>query len=109
MAKNLKVLSVTIPNAGTTSVTTAVDTPRIPLALEMPAVFTGTTLTFKACSSASGTAIPLYLEGSAYSVTVANSRYIALDRRAFEGVKFLQIVSGSTEGADRVINVMQGE
>lgn len=109
MAKNLKTATATIASSGTTSDTVTLENSRIPLALEMPATFTGTTLTFKSASSSGGTSLPLYYEGTQYSVTVSTSRHVALDRRAFEGVKYLQIVSGSTEGGARSITVITGE
>lgn len=108
MAKNLKVGSVTIPS-GTDSSGLTLENSRIPLALEMPATFTGTSLTFKSASSSGGTYFPLYYEGTLYSVNVGTSRHIALDRRAFEGVRYLQIISGSSEGSARVITVITGE
>ena len=109
MAKNLKVSTVTIASSGTTSDTLTLENSRVPLALETPAALTGTTFTFKSASSSGGTPAPLYYEGTAYSVTVGTSRHIALDRRAFEGVKYLQVVSGSSEGGARVITVITGE
>ena len=110
MAKNLKVTSVTIPMGGTESNTLTLENSRIPLALGMPATFTGTAVTFKAASSDGGTALPVYYEGTLYSVTVSTSRHVALDRRAMEGVKYLQVVSGSTESSGaRVITVITGE
>lgn len=109
MAKNQKVVTATIPNAGTTSATITMEGGRIPVALELPSALTGTTLTFKACTASDGTPVALYYESTAYSVTVGISRYVALNRAAFEGVKYLQIVSGSSEGAERIIKVMTGE
>ena len=109
MAKNQKVVVATIPNAGTTSDTITMEPGRIPVALELPAALTGTTLTFKAATAAAGTPVALYYESTQYSVTVAPSRYVSLNRAACEGVKYLQIVSGSAESAARTINVMIGE
>lgn len=109
MVKNQYVVVATIPNAGTDSATITMEPGRIPVALELPAAFTGTTITFKAATASSGTPIALYYESTLYSVTVAPSRYVSLNRAAFEGVKYLQIVSGSAETASRTINVMTGE
>jgi len=110
LAKNLKVMTATIAAGGTTTATVTCEGGRIPLALELPSVLTGTTLTFKAASASEVTPTSLYDEGSAYSVTVSTSRFVSLKRSVFEGVRFFQIVSGSTEsGADRVIKVITGE
>lgn len=109
MAKNSKAIAIVIPTSGTESAVLTLDLGRIPVALEMPSAFTGTTLTFKASSSESGIAVPLYFESTLYSVTVGPSRYVSLNRAAFEGVKFLTIVSGTVEPAARTINVVIGE
>lgn len=110
MAKNLKVASVTIPMGGTESNVLTLENSRIPLAIGTPSTFTGTSVTFKASSSEGGTALPVYYEGTLYSVTVGTSRHVALDRRAFEGVRYFQVVSGSTESSGaRVVTVITGE
>lgn len=109
MAKNLRLTdTVVIANGGTVSATLTLEGSRIPLGILTPAALTGTTFTFKA-SNDNATFYPIYLESTAYSVTVATSRHIALDRRAMEGVKYFQIVSGSAEGAARTIGVISGE
>ena len=109
MAKNLQFsTTATIASSGTTSDTQTMDSNRIPLAIVIPSAFTGTAVTFKA-SADNATFQPLYYEGTQYSVNVGTSRFIALDRRAFESVKYVQIVSGSTETASRSITVISGE
>jgi hypothetical protein len=109
LAKNLRLTdTVVIANGGTVSATLTLDGSRIPLALVTPAVLTGTTFTFKA-SNDNATFYPVYLESSSYSVTVSTSRHVALDRRAMEGVKYFQVVSGAAEGAARTIGVISGE
>lgn len=112
MAKNIKATIATIANGGTTTPTITLDPNKIPLALEMPSAFTGTTITFLATSSSGGTPVPLYFESTLYSVTVAASRHVALNRVAFEGVKYLQLVSnagGGGETAARDIVLISGE
>jgi hypothetical protein len=110
MAKNLKVDTVTIASAGTTSTAIQLASNRVPLAIVTPAAMTGTSLTF--LSSDDGTTYsPVYYEGTLYSVAMgtAASRHIALDRRAFESVKTVQIVSSSAEGALRTLKIISGE
>lgn len=111
MAKNTKATTVTIPNAGTSTANIPMDLSKIPLAIEMPAAFTGTAITFKGTSTPGGTPVPIYYESTLYSVTVAPSRFVSLNRAAFEGVKYLQIVSnaGGGETAQRDFQLVTGE
>lgn len=71
----------------------------------LPATFTGTTLTFEACDTEAGTFVPVKTGtgGSALSYTVAQATYAAIDPKDFQGINFLKIKSGSTEGADRTL------
>ena len=110
MAKNVQLTNtVTIANGGTVSTTLSlIGSPRQPLAIITPAALTGTTFTFQA-SADDVTYAPLYFEGTAVSIAVSTSRFISLDRNEFEGVKYLRIVSGSTEAAARTIGVVVGE
>jgi len=109
LAKNLSLTdTVVIAISGTTSTTLTLQGSRVPLALVLPAALTGTTITFKA-SNDNATFYPIYYESTSYSVTVSTSRHVALDRRAFEGVRYLQLVSGSAESAARTIGVISGE
>jgi hypothetical protein len=109
LAKNLRLTdTVTIASSGTVSTSLTLENSRIPVALTTPAALTGTAFTFNA--SADGTTFrPLYYESTQYTVTVSTSRHVGLNRLAFEGVKYLQIVSGSTETASRTIGVISGE
>jgi hypothetical protein len=65
-------------------------------------------MTFQACDSAGGTFVPVYAAGggAVYSVTVGTSRYVPLDRDVFAGVRFVKLVSGSTELGLRVIRLL---
>lgn len=77
------------------------------VALQMPASFTGTAVTFKGCLTADGTFLPVYDDtGTLYSVTVSNSSHIYVDERILWGAPFLKVVSGSTEGAERTITLI---
>ena len=109
MAKNLRLTdTVTIASSGTVSTSLTLENSRVPVAITTPAALTGTAFTFNA--SADGTTFrPLYYESTQYTVTVSTSRHVGLNRLAFEGVKHIQIVSGSTETAARTIGVISGE
>jgi hypothetical protein len=110
MAKNLLSASVVIASGGTVSESLALPANRIPLAIVTPSAMTGTALTFNV-SFDGATFVPLLYESTVYSVTISTSasRHHALNRSAFDGVRFLQVVSGSVEGALRTIRVISGE
>ena len=75
--------------------------------LIMPSVLTSTAINFSASETASGTFTDIYdTSGNKLSVTVAASRYILIDPSDFTGVRFLKIVMGSSEGADRTITAV---
>ena len=73
--------------------------------IQLPATFTGTTLTFEVATAIDGTYQPLYksADGSAVSFTVAQGRFYAVDPALFKGIQFLKVKSGSVEGAERTI------
>ena len=71
-----------------------------------PAALTGTTLTFESSLTLAGTYVPVYdSTNTQVSITVATSRYYAVDPKNFQGIRFLKIKSGSAEGAARVITL----
>jgi hypothetical protein len=112
MAKNLRLTdTVTIALSGLTSTTLTLEGGRIPLAVLIPAAMTGTSMTFLA-SNDNATFRQIFLESTAYAVTIPTGtiRHIALNRQAFEGVRFLQlVVNGAGEAAVRTIGVISGE
>ncbi len=72
----------------------------------LPATFTGTTLTFEASiDGVTFVAVKSTTSGSALSYTVAQNTFAAIDPKDFQGIRYLKIVSGSTEGADRVLTL----
>jgi hypothetical protein len=78
-------------------------------AIQTPALFEGTTLTFAAGNVSPGA--PLFDGASSYSLACGASRYIAIPKpELFVGLSFLQItsnVSGSPSnvGADRLLTL----
>jgi len=65
-----------------------------------PAAMTGTSITFLA--SADGvTYVPVYNSSGQVSYTIAANRYIAIAPADLQGIKYLEIVSGSTEASTR--------
>lgn len=94
---------VTIPISTTTSGVITTNGMSL-VGIYMPATFTGTSITFTACATLGGTYSPMNNKSGPVSYTVAANEYIAIDPTDFYGVEFFKIVSGSTEGAARVLN-----
>jgi hypothetical protein len=79
----------------------------VPVALILPATFTGTAMTFQVSIDGS-TYLALNSDTAAISVTVANGKFISIATfsKHFRGAKYAKLVSGSAENADRVIKVI---
>lgn len=97
--------SVTISSGSTTSGAFATEGLGV-VALIMPSAFTGTTMSFTG-SNDGATYNALYnTSGTALSITVAAGRNILFSPGDLVGIRFIKLVSGSTEGADRSIRVI---
>lgn len=98
--------TVTIASSGTTS--SAIDLGEWLLAgIITPAALTGTAFTFTASDTEDGTYNTCYdSSGTAITVTAAASRHILLEPQTFAGGRWLKIVSGAAEAADRNITVV---
>jgi hypothetical protein len=97
--------TVTIESSGTTSSARDLNGLGNLVALVTPSALTGTSFTFQA--SVDGTTYNnVYNEGTQYSVTVAASRYVALDPAVFAGAQYVKVVSGSSEAAERTITLV---
>lgn len=109
MAKNLRFTdTVTIANSGTVSTAITMENNRVPLAILMPSAFTGTSVKFQA--STDGTNFfTVYNAAADYEPTVAASKYVTLNKTIMDSVKYLKVVSTSTELASRAITVVSGE
>lgn len=108
MAKNLNLTNVTIASSGTISTAIQLQSNRVPVAITIPAAFSGTSVTFQA-SFDDATYFPVYDEGTQYTVGVGTSRHIGLKRIAMDGVRYFKLVSTSSETAARTIGVISGE
>ena len=96
--------NVVIANAGTASA--AIDCGGFTLVgIKIPAAFTGIALTFTMCDTIDGTYVPVKVttSGTALSYTVAPGGYYAIDPKDFYGIRYLKIVSGSSEAAERTL------
>jgi hypothetical protein len=98
--------SVTISSGTTTS-------PEIDLGgtdlvgIMLPATMTSTTMTFTAATATGGTYQAVQDgAGNTISKTISGGKYIAIDPTTLHGVRYLKLVSGSSEGADRAITVI---
>ena len=99
---------VTISSGGTVSSALELGVGRTVLALVTPSALTGTALSFQASVDGS-TYNTVTDEGSAYSVTAAASRFISIKAGLLAGARYIKVVSGSSEGADRTIEVVTRE
>jgi hypothetical protein len=71
-----------------------------------PAALTGTSFSFEASTAADGTFLPVYdISGNPVSVDVGTSRFIAILPSDLAGIQYLKLVSGSSEGAQRIIGL----
>jgi hypothetical protein len=90
-------LTVTVADAATDS--GAIDiADREVCGVTVPTGLEGTTLGFKVATALAGTYNPLMSAGAAVSLTIAASRYIALDPALFRGVRFLKLVLAAQTG-----------
>ena len=99
-----RVQSVVIPAASTTS-EVIVSGGMSLVGIALPAIFTGTALTFSVCDTVDGTFLPLHTTSGQLSITVAQNRYYAIPQDNFRGVRFFRIISGSTEAAARTLTI----
>lgn len=106
MAKNLKLTDKVTISTGTTSTAFTLQG-TIPLAIVTPAGLASTSLTFQ-CSLDGSSFYDLYNGSSAYSLTVAASRYISLNPDVFEGIRYIRIVTGLSE-TSKDIYIVSGE
>jgi hypothetical protein len=101
--------SANIASGGTTSQALRVGGKFI-VGLITPAALTGTTITFTGCDTATGTFVPIYdSDGTAVSVAVAASRGYGLsgaEADALAPFPYIKLVSGSAEGAARVVKLL---
>jgi hypothetical protein len=96
--------TTTIASSGTTS--TAIDLYGYSLVgIVTPAALTGTSFTIKG-SVDNSTYVDMYdTAGTQLSITAAASRFIAIAPQDFTSVRYIKLVSGSSEGAERTITL----
>ena len=111
MAKSIEIVEAVIPAAGTDSGTITVPTGKTLLGFQTRSVLVGTTLKFKAAIIDTGTPVLMRtVDGSAdISVAVIPNRHYPVNPSNFESVKFLKVVSGSTETGGATIDLVFGQ
>lgn len=74
--------------------------------IETPAALTSTAITFQGSNDGT-TYVPIKdsVSGAAISVTVTTSSGYSLNPSQFAGWRFIKVVGGSAEGADRIIKL----
>jgi hypothetical protein len=109
MAKRIETRTLSW-GSGTTDVTVALNTPRIPLGIQMPAAFTGTSIEVHASHDGTTYAPIFNAAGTAYTLTVSTTvaRYIPLDRTLLDSVRFIRFVASSQASA-RTATLITGE
>lgn len=78
---------------------------KIPISLQMPAAFTGATVSFQG-SQDNVTYQVINSAGAVYSEPVTQGKDVALDGNILAAYPYLKIISASAEGADRAIVVV---
>lgn len=96
--------TITVANSTTVSAAIYVGQ-KVPISLQMPATFTGATIGFQG-SYDNVTYQTVNSGGAAYTEQVAASKDVALNGDILKAFPYLKLVSGSAEGADRVIVVL---
>lgn len=68
--------------------------------LFIPPEFDGTTITFKASITLTGTYVPVQAGGVIYTLTTAASNYVPIENLAvFSGLNYIKIVCGTTQSS----------
>lgn len=106
MAFNRATDVATIPSSGTNSTAVYVPTRRSLVGVQLPAAMTSTSMTFQSSNDDGATWVPIYNESTAYSLTIAASRYQSVNTQVFAGVSLLRVIGGSSEGAARDITLV---
>jgi hypothetical protein len=94
--------SLAIANGQTTSSTISTNGSSL-VGVQIPAAFTGTSITFLAAMASGGPFQPVYNGAGQVKYNVVEGQYIAINPQDFYGIPFLQIVSSASEGAARTL------
>ena len=78
----------------------------VPVGIYLPAAFTGTSISFTASDSGTGTFAPVIDSTGAVSIDVSAGDYVSLPPALLAGCHYIKIVSGSSEAAARSLEVV---
>lgn len=111
MPRSRATLDAVIANAGTDSTTVTAPANATLLGVQIPASMTGTTLKFKSLPDAAGTPVLIKKpDNTDYSITIGSAAaYYPVDANMFDGVSFVQVISGTAEGAARTLKLVFGQ
>lgn len=103
---DFEIVTATIANGQTTSGALDFGTKRL-YAIVFPAAMTSTAMTFQASPDGGTYSAVYYDDGNAVSATIAASRYMILQNPSrWVGIRYLKLVGGSSEGAERSIKLI---
>lgn len=97
---------VTIASSGTK--TAAIDLAGMTLVGLLFGTLTSTAMSFETSDAIAGTFVPVKstTSGTALSYTVAQNTYAAIDPKDVQGLNFIKLVAGSSEGGLRTITLL---
>lgn len=98
--------TATIPASGTTSDARTTPSKKTLVAVEMPAAFTGTSLSFEVSNDGGATWRTAADGSTAYSITVAANQYHSLKPEVFYGAGLVRVKSNAAEAAERQLNLI---
>lgn len=97
--------TVTIAESGTTSTAANLDGLAV-MGFIIPAAFTGTTMTLLGSDDGTNFYSLVNASGTALSVTVVASSYMLMSATDLMGMRYLKLVSGSSEAAARSVGII---
>jgi len=98
--------SAVIPLGADTSAAVILSATKVLVGIITPAALTGANISLEQSVDDGATWLPVYNCGSAYSVAIGTSRYIALNREVLYGIRLIRLVSDATEVAARTFQVI---
>lgn len=85
MPTSREVVADSIASAGTKTGAVVVPVNKVLVGIELPSALTGTSFSFEISNDQGTTYVPIYKDGTLYSVTVGTSRYVELHPDAMKG------------------------
>jgi len=102
----IRVDTVVIASSGTDSTILKIEGDKYASALRIPAAFTSTSVTFKSGTSEADMSPVSNLNGVVLTGTVSAGGHYILEPVDFVGIRFIQVISGSAEAAERTLTIV---